>query len=139
MTSQPTGNRSQFAGDDSTRLLAPVGKGDAVRYVVGRSGVKGRNFHRRAPWQARFEQDAANIRSDFDAALTAVIPKVEHGHMGDIPRHPVFQSPANPQPIVNGEPYNDHPWCRKRLVAIAVIFGSGAVFGAFVATWMWWF
>lgn len=63
-----------------------------------------------------------------------LMPILEHQPTAVIP-----VTPAQPQPITNGEPYNDHPWCRKRLVAIAVIFGAGMVVGALIATIRWWF
>lgn len=114
MPPQPSGNRSQFAGDDSTRVLAPVGRDDSVRYVVGRSGVKGRNYYRQVPWQSGFEQDAANIRSDFDKALTAVIPV----------------TPAQPSADW-GKP--ELPDCKKRSMTMCVLFGAGVVAGLAIA------
>lgn len=111
MPPQPSGNGTQFAGDATTQLLAPVGKGRVLLPVY-------------EPGRAPVDLDGRFLLREYQLPdPTAVIPV----------------TPAQPQPITNGEPYNDHPWCRKRLVAIAVIFGSGMVVGALIATIRWWF
>ena len=104
---QPSGNGTQFAGDAPTQLLVPVGKG----------GGCGRPY--------------CDLQRRFGA---------EHGHFDDR-RHPPYLrlidqtsvipvTPAQPQPINGGEPYNDHPWCRKRLEAMGVLVCAGMVLAA---------
>lgn len=60
-----------------------------------------------------------------------LLPILEHQPTAVIP-----VTPAQPEADWDKP---ELPDCKKRSMAIAVIFGSGMVVGAFIATWMWWF
>lgn len=111
MPPQPSGNGTQFAGDDRTQLLAPVGKGSGCGRpycdLQRKFGAEHGHFEdRRHPPYFRLADE------------TAVIPV----------------TPAQPGPKAN----NDDPWKEcfgaavAGLVLAAFIFVAGVLVGAAV-------
>ena len=139
MTSQPTGNRSHSVVDDSTRLLAPFAKeADATELLARFNWMLDEQTRREAERIEAHRLKRAREDCERNGHVFTVVSTSGGGwciHCGDVPPTDDATAvipkvaPAKPAPIVNGEPYNDHPWCRKKIAAIGLLFGAGVVAG----------